>query len=67
MHGDLPRLSLRISDNKLRSVLELVDSIPLPESKPAARGTTSSSNTRVKENPLPDGNTETIFGENLVN
>ncbi|XP_015249617.1 PREDICTED: vacuolar protein sorting-associated protein 13A isoform X2 [Cyprinodon variegatus] len=53
MHGDLPRLSLRISDNKLRSVLELVDSIPLPESKPAARGTTSSSSTRSKQSFTP--------------
>ncbi|XP_053725885.1 vacuolar protein sorting-associated protein 13A isoform X1 [Synchiropus splendidus] len=35
--GELPLLSLRISDVKLRSVLELVDSIPLPESKAAAR------------------------------
>uniref|UniRef100_A0A669DB61 Vacuolar protein sorting 13 homolog A n=1 Tax=Oreochromis niloticus TaxID=8128 RepID=A0A669DB61_ORENI len=37
MSGELPLLSLRISDVKLRSVLELVDSIPLPESKPAPR------------------------------
>ncbi|KAJ0067962.1 hypothetical protein NL108_014076, partial [Boleophthalmus pectinirostris] len=37
LSGELPRLSLRISDNKLRSVLELVDSIPLPESRPPAR------------------------------
>uniref|UniRef100_A0A3B3URY5 Vacuolar protein sorting 13 homolog A n=1 Tax=Poecilia latipinna TaxID=48699 RepID=A0A3B3URY5_9TELE len=42
MSGELPLLSLRISDNKLRSVLELVDSIPLPESRPAARSTASS-------------------------
>uniref|UniRef100_A0A8C6Q4L2 Vacuolar protein sorting 13 homolog A n=1 Tax=Nothobranchius furzeri TaxID=105023 RepID=A0A8C6Q4L2_NOTFU len=37
MSGKLPLLSLRISDTKLRSVLELVESIPLPESKPATR------------------------------
>ncbi|KAM9858498.1 intermembrane lipid transfer protein VPS13A [Aulostomus maculatus] len=36
--GDLPLLSLRISDVKLKSVLELVDSIPLPKSRPAPRG-----------------------------
>ncbi|XP_023200047.1 vacuolar protein sorting-associated protein 13A isoform X2 [Xiphophorus maculatus] len=42
MFGELPLLSLRISDNKLRNVLELVDSIPLPESRPAARSTTTS-------------------------
>ncbi|CAL1615509.1 unnamed protein product [Knipowitschia caucasica] len=37
LSGELPRLSLRISDNKLRSVLELVDSIPLPEAPAAAQ------------------------------
>uniref|UniRef100_A0A8C6Q3J4 Vacuolar protein sorting 13 homolog A n=1 Tax=Nothobranchius furzeri TaxID=105023 RepID=A0A8C6Q3J4_NOTFU len=41
MSGKLPLLSLRISDTKLRSVLELVESIPLPESKPAARNTSA--------------------------
>ncbi|XP_026177375.1 intermembrane lipid transfer protein VPS13A isoform X2 [Mastacembelus armatus] len=41
MSGELPLLSLRISDNKLRSVLELIESIPLPESKPAARSNTT--------------------------
>ncbi|XP_018614769.2 intermembrane lipid transfer protein VPS13A isoform X3 [Scleropages formosus] len=35
--GELPRLSLRISDDKVRGVLQLVDSIPLPESRPAPR------------------------------
>uniref|UniRef100_A0A8C5DBC6 Vacuolar protein sorting 13 homolog A n=1 Tax=Gouania willdenowi TaxID=441366 RepID=A0A8C5DBC6_GOUWI len=39
--GELPLLSLRISDQKLRSVLELVDSIPLPKSRPAPRNTAS--------------------------
>ncbi|KAM9393107.1 intermembrane lipid transfer protein VPS13A isoform 2-T2 [Pholidichthys leucotaenia] len=39
--GELPLLSLRISDEKLRNVLELIDSIPLPESRPAARGNSS--------------------------
>ncbi|TKS78631.1 Vacuolar protein sorting-associated protein 13A [Collichthys lucidus] len=43
MSGELPLLSLRISDDKLRSVLELVESIPLPESRPAAHGTAPSS------------------------
>ncbi|MFT7811875.1 vacuolar protein sorting-associated protein 13A isoform X2 [Arapaima gigas] len=37
MSGELPRLSLRISDDKVRGVLELIDSIPLPESRPAPR------------------------------
>uniref|UniRef100_A0A4W6GBL2 Vacuolar protein sorting 13 homolog A n=1 Tax=Lates calcarifer TaxID=8187 RepID=A0A4W6GBL2_LATCA len=48
MSGELPLLSLRISDDKLRSVLELVESIPLPESRPAARSTGSSSTPRAR-------------------
>lgn len=47
MSGQLPLLSLRISDNKLRSVLELVHSIPLPKSKPAARSSTPSTMTQA--------------------
>lgn len=46
MSGELPLLSLRISDDKLRSVVALVESIPLPESRSAAR-TASSSTTKV--------------------
>ncbi|XP_017269300.1 vacuolar protein sorting-associated protein 13A isoform X2 [Kryptolebias marmoratus] len=53
MFGELPLLSLRISDNKLRSVLELVDSIPLPESRPAARNAASSSNTKSRQSFTP--------------
>ncbi|XP_072243961.1 intermembrane lipid transfer protein VPS13A isoform X2 [Leuresthes tenuis] len=52
MSGELPLLSLRISDIKLRSVMELVDSIPLPESRPAARGT-ASSNPKSKQSFTP--------------
>uniref|UniRef100_A0A8B9KVP3 Vacuolar protein sorting 13 homolog A n=1 Tax=Astyanax mexicanus TaxID=7994 RepID=A0A8B9KVP3_ASTMX len=37
MSGELPLLSLRISDDKVRGVLELIDSIPLPESRPPPR------------------------------
>ncbi|KAF1389209.1 hypothetical protein PFLUV_G00071060 [Perca fluviatilis] len=48
MSGELPRLSLRISDVKFRNVLELVESIPLPETKPAAHGTASSSTPKPK-------------------
>ncbi|KAM3611748.1 uncharacterized protein V6R79_023535 [Siganus canaliculatus] len=51
MSGELPLLSLRISDDKLRSVLELVDSIPLPESKPAAHGTASSTKSKQSFTP----------------
>ncbi|XP_042276726.1 vacuolar protein sorting-associated protein 13A isoform X1 [Thunnus maccoyii] len=49
--GELPLLSLRISDDKLRSVLELVDSIPLPESRP--RGTGPSSTPKPKQSFTP--------------
>ncbi|KAJ8380883.1 hypothetical protein SKAU_G00016610 [Synaphobranchus kaupii] len=37
--GELPLLSVRISDNKLGGVLRLIDSIPLPESHPSPRST----------------------------
>lgn len=39
MSGELPLLSLRISDDKVRGVLELIDSIPLPESRSVPRNT----------------------------
>uniref|UniRef100_A0A3Q2QLT1 Vacuolar protein sorting 13 homolog A n=1 Tax=Fundulus heteroclitus TaxID=8078 RepID=A0A3Q2QLT1_FUNHE len=52
LFGELPLLSLRISDVKLRSVLELVESIPLPESKPATRSS-SSANTKSKQSITP--------------
>ncbi|XDV48401.1 hypothetical protein PO909_017816 [Leuciscus waleckii] len=35
IYGELPLLSLRISDDKVRGVLALLRSIPLPESRPA--------------------------------
>uniref|UniRef100_A0A8C2C2B0 Vacuolar protein sorting 13 homolog A n=1 Tax=Cyprinus carpio TaxID=7962 RepID=A0A8C2C2B0_CYPCA len=35
MYGELPLLSLCISDDKVRGVLALLTSIPLPESRPA--------------------------------
>ncbi|ROI74411.1 Vacuolar protein sorting-associated protein 13A, partial [Anabarilius grahami] len=35
IYGELPLLSLRISDDKVRGVLALLSSIPLPESHPA--------------------------------
>lgn len=47
MSGELPLLSLRISDYKFRNVLGLVESIPLPKSRPAARGATSSYTSKV--------------------
>uniref|UniRef100_A0AAY5F2Q5 Vacuolar protein sorting 13 homolog A n=1 Tax=Electrophorus electricus TaxID=8005 RepID=A0AAY5F2Q5_ELEEL len=39
MSGELPLLSLRISDDKVRGVLQLIESIPLPESRPTPRTT----------------------------
>lgn len=47
MSGKLPLLSLRISDYKFRNVLALVESIPLPKSRPAARGAVSSYTSKV--------------------
>nr|DBA28033.1 TPA: hypothetical protein GDO54_008453 [Pyxicephalus adspersus] len=35
LFGELPLLSVRISDQKFRGILELIDSIPKPESPPA--------------------------------
>ncbi|XP_043102019.1 vacuolar protein sorting-associated protein 13A isoform X3 [Puntigrus tetrazona] len=37
IYGELPLLSLRISDDKVRGVLALLSSIPLPESRPASQ------------------------------
>lgn len=34
IHGELPLLSLSISDHRLQQVLSLVQSIPLPEGPP---------------------------------
>lgn len=53
MSGELPLLSLRISDVKLRNVLELVESIPLPESRPAAHGNAPSSTPKPKQSFTP--------------
>uniref|UniRef100_A0A8U8C7I1 Uncharacterized protein n=1 Tax=Geospiza parvula TaxID=87175 RepID=A0A8U8C7I1_GEOPR len=36
LSGQLPLLSIQISDQKVTSILELIDSIPKPESAPAA-------------------------------
>ncbi|XP_031686198.1 vacuolar protein sorting-associated protein 13A isoform X2 [Oncorhynchus kisutch] len=52
--GELPLLSLRISDDKVRGVLELIDSIPLPESRPAPRSTnTHSTSKALKQSYTP--------------
>uniref|UniRef100_A0A3B3B5S6 Chorein N-terminal domain-containing protein n=1 Tax=Oryzias melastigma TaxID=30732 RepID=A0A3B3B5S6_ORYME len=61
--GKLPLLSLKISDIKLRSVLELVDSIPLPESKPAAHNTKPFTPQLTFKRPplLPDQRSSLIF------
>lgn len=51
MSGELPLLSLRISDDKFRNVLGLVESIPLPKPRPAARGAASSYTSKPKLTP----------------
>lgn len=48
MSGELPLLSLRISDDKFRNVLGLIESIPLPKTRPAAHGATSSYTSKVR-------------------
>lgn len=48
MSGELPLLSLRISDDKLRNVLGLIESIPLPKTRPAAQGATSAYTSKVR-------------------
>ncbi|XP_068165987.1 intermembrane lipid transfer protein VPS13A [Antennarius striatus] len=53
MSAKLPLLSLRISDVKLRSVLELVDSIPLPESKRSPHNTASAVTTKPRPSFTP--------------
>uniref|UniRef100_A0A3Q2YAD3 Chorein N-terminal domain-containing protein n=1 Tax=Hippocampus comes TaxID=109280 RepID=A0A3Q2YAD3_HIPCM len=49
LSGQLPLLSLRISDVKLRSVLELVDSIPLPRTNSASANTGVPPLSKVRE------------------
>ncbi|XP_068460599.1 intermembrane lipid transfer protein VPS13A isoform X2 [Clinocottus analis] len=51
MSGELPLLSLRISDVKLRNVLQLVESISLPESKSTAWDVSSTSKPRQSFTP----------------
>lgn len=53
MSGELPLLSLRISDDKLRNVLGLIESIPLPKTRPAAHGATSSYTSKVRRAGWP--------------
>ncbi|XP_066567209.1 intermembrane lipid transfer protein VPS13A isoform X2 [Amia ocellicauda] len=45
--GELPLLSVRISDDKVRGVLALIDSIPFPESRPAPRAPVLQSTPKV--------------------
>ncbi|XP_077417334.1 intermembrane lipid transfer protein VPS13A isoform X1 [Vanacampus margaritifer] len=49
LSGELPLLSLRISDVKLRNVLELVDSIPLPQTKPATPNAGGTQHSKPKQ------------------
>ncbi|XP_077792121.1 intermembrane lipid transfer protein VPS13A isoform X2 [Podarcis muralis] len=47
MFGELPLLSFNISDEKLKSILDLIDSIPLPEAPPETTATTQPSKLQV--------------------
>ncbi|XP_078141113.1 intermembrane lipid transfer protein VPS13A isoform X2 [Centroberyx gerrardi] len=51
--GELPLLSLRISDDKVRGVLALIESIPLPESRPAPRSAAPHSTPKPKQSFTP--------------
>ncbi|XP_029916803.1 intermembrane lipid transfer protein VPS13A isoform X3 [Myripristis murdjan] len=51
--GELPLLSLRISDDKVRGVLALIESIPLPESRPAPRSAGPHSTPKPKQSFTP--------------
>ncbi|XP_046904728.1 vacuolar protein sorting-associated protein 13A-like, partial [Hypomesus transpacificus] len=51
--GELPLLSVRISDDKVRGVLALIDSIPLPESRPVPRGSASHSTPKAPKSYTP--------------
>ncbi|KAM5193006.1 intermembrane lipid transfer protein VPS13A [Mantella aurantiaca] len=50
LFGELPLLSVRISDQKLRGILELIDSIPKPESPPASSA--SPQKLSIQKSPL---------------
>uniref|UniRef100_A0A8C4VBW2 Vacuolar protein sorting 13 homolog A n=1 Tax=Falco tinnunculus TaxID=100819 RepID=A0A8C4VBW2_FALTI len=58
LSGQLPLLSIQISDQKLTSILELIDSIPKPESAPATSSPPKLTEVLIKLCRLT-GNTET--------
>ena len=54
IYGNIPLLSLRIIDKKIQGILKLIESIPLPKSKPASQSTSTQAliNTEhTKRNP----------------
>lgn len=53
IYGELPLLSLRISDDKVRGVLALLSSIPLPESRPAPQTRAAQVTPKVIKRTLP--------------
>uniref|UniRef100_A0AAY5F0U2 Vacuolar protein sorting 13 homolog A n=1 Tax=Electrophorus electricus TaxID=8005 RepID=A0AAY5F0U2_ELEEL len=62
MSGELPLLSLRISDDKVRGVLQLIESIPLPESRPTPRTTAQDTPQLTPRKPaLADLRSSVIF------
>uniref|UniRef100_A0A670J176 Vacuolar protein sorting 13 homolog A n=1 Tax=Podarcis muralis TaxID=64176 RepID=A0A670J176_PODMU len=49
MFGELPLLSFSISDEKLKCILDLIDSIPLPEAPPETTATTQPPKAKSEE------------------
>ncbi|XP_064421924.1 intermembrane lipid transfer protein VPS13C isoform X2 [Latimeria chalumnae] len=60
--GELPLVHVRISDQKIKSVLELVDSIPLP---PMSTSSIMAGEKKVPAIPLAAVRTKTIFQSKL--
>lgn len=51
LFGELPILSVRISDQKLRGILELIDSIPKPESPPPSSASPQKLPMQIQKSP----------------
>ncbi|KAG8455268.1 hypothetical protein GDO86_001462, partial [Hymenochirus boettgeri] len=62
LYGQLPLLSVQISDQKLKSVLELIDSIPKPESPPEP----SASPKRISKQKSPQMNTPQLAARKVA-
>ncbi|XP_069482006.1 intermembrane lipid transfer protein VPS13A isoform X2 [Ambystoma mexicanum] len=53
VYGQLPLLSVRISDQKLKGILELIDSIPKPEKPPPSPHKTQTQKSSLVGTPQP--------------